>query len=99
MDDDVEILTRIYDRFNARDMDAVLTVLADDVAWANGMDGVATSMAGRPYARTGRASGPWSVRTSSPWAFIALRMARSSQKSGSPSAISMANRSRGRRTG
>jgi ketosteroid isomerase-like protein len=39
MDDDVEILTRIYDRFNARDMDAVLTVLADDVAWANGMDG------------------------------------------------------------
>ena len=32
MDDDVEILTRIYDRFNARDMDAVLTVLTDDVA-------------------------------------------------------------------
>jgi ketosteroid isomerase-like protein len=39
MDDDVEILTRIYDRFNARDMDAVLTVLADDVAWANGIYG------------------------------------------------------------
>ena len=39
MDGDVEILTRIYDRFNARDMDAVLTVLANDVAWANGMDG------------------------------------------------------------
>src|SRR5271168_2771252 len=37
--DDVEILTSIYDRFNARDMDAVLTVLTDDVAWANGMDG------------------------------------------------------------
>ena len=64
MDGDVEILTRIYDRFNARDMDAVLTVLADDVAWANGMDG--GHVHGREaVALTGRASGPWSVRTSS----------------------------------
>src|SRR5262249_30165015 len=47
----------------------------------------------------GAASGPWSVRTSSLWAFIELRMARSSRKSGRPSAISKANRSRGRRTG
>ena len=39
MDDDVKVLERIYDRFNARDMDAVLTVLTDDVVWANGMDG------------------------------------------------------------
>ena len=39
MDGDVEILTRIYDRFNARDMDAVLTVLTEDVVWANAMDG------------------------------------------------------------
>src|SRR3954466_15527313 len=39
MDDDVEVLKRIYDRFNARDIDGVLVVLADDVAWANGMDG------------------------------------------------------------
>ena len=39
MDDDVELLKRIYDRFNARDIDGVLTVLTDDVAWANGMDG------------------------------------------------------------
>ena len=39
MDDDVEILKRIYDRFNSRDIDGVLAVLADDVAWANGMDG------------------------------------------------------------
>ena len=39
MDDDVKVLERIYDRFNARDIDAVLTVLADDVAWANAMDG------------------------------------------------------------
>lgn len=39
MDDDVEILERIYDRFNARDIDGVLSALTDDVAWANGMDG------------------------------------------------------------
>ena len=38
-DDDVEILKRLYDRFNARDIDGVLVALADDVAWANGMDG------------------------------------------------------------
>jgi hypothetical protein len=34
-----ELLKRIYDCFNARDIDGVLAVLADDVAWANGMDG------------------------------------------------------------
>jgi ketosteroid isomerase-like protein len=39
MDGDVELIKRIYDRFNARDIDGVLAVLADDVAWANGMDG------------------------------------------------------------
>src|ERR1700746_3437932 len=39
MDGDVELLKRIYDRFNARDIQGVLTVLTDDVAWANGMDG------------------------------------------------------------
>jgi hypothetical protein len=39
MDGDVELLKRIYDRFNARDIVGVLAVLADDVAWANGMDG------------------------------------------------------------
>ena len=39
MDDDVKLLERIYDRFNARDIDGVLTVLTDDVVWANGMDG------------------------------------------------------------
>jgi ketosteroid isomerase-like protein len=39
MDDDIEVLRRIYDRFNARDIDGVLAVLADNVAWANGMDG------------------------------------------------------------
>jgi ketosteroid isomerase-like protein len=39
MDGDVERLKHLYDRFNARDIDSVLVVLADDVAWANGMDG------------------------------------------------------------
>jgi ketosteroid isomerase-like protein len=39
MDGDVELLNRIYDRFNARDIVGVLAALADDVAWANGMDG------------------------------------------------------------
>ena len=39
MDDDVDTLKRMYDRFNARDIDGVLVALADDVAWANGMDG------------------------------------------------------------
>ena len=36
MSADIELLRRIYDRFNARDIDAVLP---DDVAWANGMEG------------------------------------------------------------
>ncbi|MGI3900871.1 MAG: nuclear transport factor 2 family protein [Janthinobacterium lividum] len=35
----IETLRRIYDRFNARDIDGVLAVLSEDVAWANGMDG------------------------------------------------------------
>src|ERR1700722_20351977 len=39
MDNDVKVLERIYDRFNARDIDGVLTALTDDVARANGMDG------------------------------------------------------------
>jgi len=37
--DNVELLKRIYDRFNARDMDAVLAALHEDVIWANGMEG------------------------------------------------------------
>jgi len=39
MADNIEVLKRIYGRFNARDIDGVLAVLTDDVAWANGMDG------------------------------------------------------------
>lgn len=34
-----QLIERIYDRFNARDIDGVLTELTGDVAWANGMDG------------------------------------------------------------
>jgi ketosteroid isomerase-like protein len=36
---DVQLIKDIYHSFNARDIDAVLAVLADDVVWANGMDG------------------------------------------------------------
>lgn len=39
MDGDLEVLKRMYDHFNARNIDGVLAALADDVAWANGMDG------------------------------------------------------------
>lgn len=35
----VEMIKRIYHSFNARDIDGVLAVLSDDIAWANGMDG------------------------------------------------------------
>jgi ketosteroid isomerase-like protein len=30
---------RLYDRFNARDMEALLAVMHEDVVWANGMEG------------------------------------------------------------
>lgn len=36
---EVELLKRVYDRFNARDMDSVLAALHHDVTWANGMEG------------------------------------------------------------
>ena len=34
-----ELLKLIYDRFNARDMEAVLNAMHDEVMWANGMEG------------------------------------------------------------
>ena len=34
-----ELLQRIYEGFNRRDIPAVLAHLAEDVDWANGMDG------------------------------------------------------------
>jgi ketosteroid isomerase-like protein len=39
MDNNIEVLRRMYDSFNTRDIDGVLAHLADDVTWANGMDG------------------------------------------------------------
>jgi nuclear transport factor 2 (NTF2) superfamily protein len=36
---DVETLKRLYERLNARDIDGLLVALANDVVWANGMDG------------------------------------------------------------
>ena len=35
----MELLERVYDRFNARDMETVLAALHEDVIWANGMEG------------------------------------------------------------
>lgn len=39
MDNDIEGLKRMYDCFNARDIDGVLAALTEDVAWADGMNG------------------------------------------------------------
>ena len=39
MADDTATLRTMYERFNARDIDGVLAAMADDVQWANGMDG------------------------------------------------------------
>ena len=39
MSDKTELLKRIYDRFNARDMETVLAALHEEVIWANGMEG------------------------------------------------------------
>ena len=39
MPSDTEILEHMYDRFNARDMEAVLATMHRDVVWANGMEG------------------------------------------------------------
>ena len=37
--DEVEVLKRLYDRFNARDMETLLSAMQEDVIWANGMEG------------------------------------------------------------
>lgn len=39
MADETATLKTMYACFNARDIDGVLAMLADDVEWANGMDG------------------------------------------------------------
>ena len=86
-------------RFNARDIDGVLTVLTDDVAWANGMDG--GYVHGREAVRA-YWTRQWTIDQS------ACRACGLSSNCGgcdprrSPavaSAISKANRSKGRRTG
>lgn len=35
----VQVISRLYECFNTRDINGVLVALTDDVAWANGMDG------------------------------------------------------------
>src|SRR5438132_14333555 len=39
MSDEVDLLKRVYDRFNARDMETVLAAMHEAVVWANGMEG------------------------------------------------------------
>jgi len=39
MSREVEVLKLLYDRFNARDMETVLTAMHEDVILANGMEG------------------------------------------------------------
>jgi ketosteroid isomerase-like protein len=39
MIDAVKFLKHVYERFNARDMETVLSSMQDDVMWANGMEG------------------------------------------------------------
>lgn len=39
MSSNVELLQRLYDRFNARDIETVLATMHEDVTWANGMEG------------------------------------------------------------
>jgi ketosteroid isomerase-like protein len=39
MPGEVDTIERVYQRFNARDVDGVLALLHADVLWANGMEG------------------------------------------------------------
>ena len=39
MADELELLRRLYERFNARDMETVLAAMREDVVWANGLEG------------------------------------------------------------
>ena len=39
MPDDVELLRRVYDLFNRREIESVLAAMNPDVIWANGMEG------------------------------------------------------------
>ena len=35
----MELLKRLYERFNARDIETLLAAMREDVLWANGMEG------------------------------------------------------------
>jgi hypothetical protein len=39
MSNEVDLLKRVYDRFNTRDIEALLAALHEYVIWANGMEG------------------------------------------------------------
>lgn len=39
MPSDTELLERLYDHFNSRNMEAVLAAMHRDIVWANGMEG------------------------------------------------------------
>ena len=39
MSNDVELLRRVYELFNRRDIERVLAAMHPDVVWANGMEG------------------------------------------------------------
>ena len=39
MSSDRQLLERLYDRFNARDMEAALAIMHAGVMWANGLEG------------------------------------------------------------
>jgi ketosteroid isomerase-like protein len=39
MQNDETLVRQLYEGFNRRDIPAVLSLVAEDVAWANGMDG------------------------------------------------------------
>ena len=58
LDHDEATIRQLYDRFNARDVAATFSLIADDVAWANGMDG--THVHGNGAIREYRAY-QWSV--------------------------------------
>jgi hypothetical protein len=49
MTSDEQLIRRLYEGFNDRDIEAVLAALADDVTWANGMEG--THIHGRDAVR------------------------------------------------
>ncbi len=36
---EIEFIQQLYQRFNARDLEALLSTMSEDVIWANGMEG------------------------------------------------------------